>query len=142
VAAYDGLSAVVTLTLASPGVVNWTAHGLAAGSAVVFTTTGSLPTGLTAGTTYYVANDTRLTANAFAVSDTQAHALAGTNQINFTGSQSGVQTGWNVSTPLGTLSTTTAGIPAYFTTVGALCQLGLIVITAGGAAANVTVFFR
>ncbi len=103
---YDGLSSVVTITIASPGVITWPAHDLAAGSAVVFSTTGGLPTGLTAGTIYYVAEDVHLTANTFAVSDTKAHALAGTNQINTSVSQSGTQTGWNVSNPIGTYSTT------------------------------------
>lgn len=50
----DGKSSTVTISNAAPGVVTWTAHGLQAGEALVLTTTGSLPTGLTAGTTYYV----------------------------------------------------------------------------------------
>jgi len=95
----SGLSAVtgamtpvtVTITIAAPGVVSWTAHGQPAGAAVVFKTTGALPTGLTAGTIYYV-SVTGLTANAFSVSTTQANALAGTN-ITTSGSQSGTQTG-------------------------------------------------
>jgi hypothetical protein len=119
--------------------VTWPNHGLAAGSAVQFTTTGALPTGLTAGTTYYVANDANLMANTFAVSNTQAHALAGTNQIATSGSQSGVQTGWNVSTLIGTFAATSLGFVGYPSSMtGALCQLGLIVITAGGAAASMT----
>lgn len=44
----------VTISNAEPGVVSWTAHGLPNGTSVVFSTTGALPTGLTAGTTYYV----------------------------------------------------------------------------------------
>lgn len=47
-------SATVTISNASPGVVTWTAHGLTAGVAVELATSGGLPTGLTAGTTYYV----------------------------------------------------------------------------------------
>lgn len=81
-----------TVTIATPGVFTWAGHGLAAGTPVYFTTTGALPTGLTANTTYFVANDANLTGNTFAVSDTAAHALAGTNQINTTGTQSGTQT--------------------------------------------------
>lgn len=49
---------VVTISNATPGVVAWTAHGLPAGTPVVFQTTGALPTGLTAGTTYYVVSPT------------------------------------------------------------------------------------
>lgn len=134
---YDGLSSVVTMTLAAPGVITWPKHGLAAGSAVEFTTTGALPTGLTAGTIVYVASDANLTINTFDVSDTKAHALAGTNQITTSGSQSGVHTGWNVSTPVGPFATT-----AQLTQdIGAFMQLGIISITAGGAAAGITVFY-
>lgn len=44
----------VTISNGSDAEVTWPAHGLANGTPVVFTTTGALPTGLTAGTTYYV----------------------------------------------------------------------------------------
>jgi len=74
--------ATVTITIASPGVVSLTAHGFAANQAVVFNTTGALPTGLTAGTTYYVRNPA---ANTFEVS-----ATVGGASINTTGTQSGV----------------------------------------------------
>lgn len=134
---YDGLSATVTITIASPGVATWNNHGLAAGTAVRFQTTGALPTGLTAGTTYYVTNDSNLTADTFAVSDTQAHALAGTNQVDTSGSQSGAQTGWNVNNPIGSYATTAQNS----VDIGAMTTLGLICITAGGAAADVTVFY-
>lgn len=81
----------VTITNATPGVVSYTAHGLAAGDAVVFAVTagGSLPTGLTAGTTYYVSSGATLLANSFVVSDTQAHGIAGTNQIATSSAGSG-----------------------------------------------------
>jgi hypothetical protein len=75
---------VVTLTIASPCVVTLTAHGFVAAQEVVFTTTGALPTGLVAGTTYYVLNPT---------TDTfQVAATAGGAAINTTGTQSGVHT--------------------------------------------------
>lgn len=79
-------SSIVTMTIASPGVITWTAHGLVAGTPVVFTTTGALPTGLTAGVTYYVIA-TGLTANAFSVA-----ATAGGAAIVTTGTQTGVHT--------------------------------------------------
>ena len=86
-------SATVTMTLASPCVVTWTAHGLPAGTPVSFTTTGSFLTGITdSGTLYYVST-AGLATNAFQIADTQAHALAGTNSINTSGSQSGTITG-------------------------------------------------
>lgn len=47
-------SATVTITNASPAVVTWVNHGLTADDVVRFTTTGSLPSGLVVGTSYYV----------------------------------------------------------------------------------------
>lgn len=75
---------VFTVTIASPAVFSLTAHGFVAGTKLYFTTTGALPTGLVAGTGYYVIA-AGLTANAFEVS-----ATAGGSAINSTGSQSGV----------------------------------------------------
>lgn len=136
VSCYDGLSSTVTITIASPGVISWPAHGLAAGAAVEFTTTGALPTGLTAGTKYYVADDANLTANAFAVSDTKAHALAGTNQINTSGTQSGTQTGWDVESPIGTYDASAQTV----LDVGAFCSKGLIAVVAQSP--DVTVLYN
>ncbi len=79
-------SSTVTITVASPGVVSWTAHGLAAGTPVVFTTTGALPTGLTAGTTYYVI------AAGLATDSFRVSATPGGSAINTSGSQSGTHT--------------------------------------------------
>lgn len=78
-------SATVTISNASPGVVTWTGHGLAVNTPVVFTTTGALPTGLTAGTTYYV--KTVLDADTFTVS-----ATAGGTAIDTSSAGSGVHT--------------------------------------------------
>lgn len=83
-AAYKA-SATVTITIATPGVITWTGHGLANGTKVAFTTTGALPSGITAGTTYYVVN---AAANTFEIA-----ATAGGTSINTTGTQSGVHTG-------------------------------------------------
>lgn len=79
-----GDASTVTLAIASPGQVGWADHGLVAGTPVAFSTTGALPTGLTAGTTYYVLTPTQ---NAFTVAP-----MAGGTVINFTGSESGVHT--------------------------------------------------
>jgi hypothetical protein len=76
----------VTVTIASPGVVTWTAHGLGAGNIVQFTTTGALPTGLSAGVQYFVVSPTT---NTFEVSLT-----SGGSAINTSGSQSGTHTGY------------------------------------------------
>lgn len=83
-------SGTVTLTLGSPGTVNYTAHGLTGCMPVQFSTTGALPTGLTGGVTYYTVPSS-ITTNAFKVATTVANAFAGT-AVNFTGSQSGTQT--------------------------------------------------
>lgn len=79
-----GTSATVTMTIASPCVVSWTAHGLAANTPVMFTTSDALPTGLTAGTIYYVLSPTT---NSFNVSATPGGAA-----INTSGTQSGTHT--------------------------------------------------
>lgn len=77
-----------TLTIAAPGVVTAAAHGLSTGSRISFETSGSLPTGLVAGTNYYAI---RIDANTFFVASTYATALAGA-KITTSGSQSGTQT--------------------------------------------------
>jgi microcystin-dependent protein len=97
-------SASVTLTIASPCVVTWNSHGLKAGDPVVFRTTGALPTGITAGTTYYVIA-TSLTSNTFRFSATR-----GGSAVNTSGSQSGTHT--CVNAPFGDGDgSTTFGIP-------------------------------
>lgn len=45
-------SATVSVSAATPAVVSWTGHGLGIGAAVVFT--GTVPTGMSAGTVYYI----------------------------------------------------------------------------------------
>ena len=79
----------VTLTVESPCVVTLTNHGLHDGTRLVFSTTGALPTGITAGTTYYARY---VTANTFHLYDTEAHAKdtgSTTGRINTSGTQSG-----------------------------------------------------
>jgi hypothetical protein len=85
-------SAVVTVTIAAPGVFTDTAHGLSIGDQVVFSTTGALPTGITAGTTYFIVA-AGFTVNAYSVALTSGGAA-----ITTTGTQSGVQT--RTSVPL------------------------------------------
>lgn len=75
------LGGVVTLTIASPCVITLS-NILAEGTAIKLATTGALPTGLTAGTTYYLINVDGATANL-------AATLTG-SAINTSGSQSGV----------------------------------------------------
>ncbi len=80
-----GSTSTVTMTIASPCVVTWTAHGYVDGDPITFTTTGALPTGLVAGTVYYVR--ATVAANTFSVAPT-----SGGTAINTTGTQSGVHT--------------------------------------------------
>jgi len=91
-----GVQAAITVTIATPGVVTWTGHGLSTGSAVQFTTTGALPTGITAGTTYYAI---KVNANTFQLASSATNAYAGT-AITTSGTQSGVHTGYQC-TPVG-----------------------------------------
>ncbi len=106
-----------TITFTDTGdIVNWTGHGLTAGTAVVFTTTGTLPTSLTAGTTYYV-RTSGLTANAFTVSTTGAGGTIRT----FTGTGTGTHTIWTdkVLADSFSISASAGGIQALnFTTDG------------------------
>ena len=74
----------VTISIATPCVVGWTAHGLVANNQVVFSTDGALPTEIVAGTAYYVIA-TGLTVDSFQISLT-----SGGVAINTTGAQSGV----------------------------------------------------
>jgi hypothetical protein len=78
-----GQSQTAITPIASPGVVTVTAAP-SNGDVVSFATTGALPTGITAGTNYYVINRTSTTF--------QISATSGGSAINFTGSQSGTQT--------------------------------------------------
>lgn len=79
-----------TVTIASPGVFTWADHGFEVGNRVVFSTTGALPTGLTAGTTYFV--KTVPDEDTFTVSTT-----SGGSAVNTTGGQSGVHTATSVA---------------------------------------------
>lgn len=93
---------VVTITIAAPGVVTLTAHGLATGDSLYLTTTGALPTGLTANTRYWVV---KVNADTFSLATSLANALAGT-KITTSGTQSGVHTAVQNSYGVGDGSTT------------------------------------
>lgn len=95
-------SGTAIVSVASPGVVTWTAHGLHEGSPVVFTGAG-LPTGITAGTVYYVSRSPNT--NDFKISTSLANAYAGTS-VNTSGSSTGTQTATNGDTVRGSGSGT------------------------------------
>lgn len=67
-----------TVTFTAPSTVNWTANGQSNGTAVCFTTTGTLPTGLSTGTIYYIVG---VATNTFQVSTS-----VGGSAVTFTGS--------------------------------------------------------
>jgi hypothetical protein len=73
---------VFTVTIANPAVITSSSFTLTNGMSLTLTTTGALPTGLSVGTVYYVANSSGTTANLTAT-------YGGANIIT-TGTQSGV----------------------------------------------------
>ena len=82
----DSSAFTVTISNATPAVITKTDHALDAGDMVQFTTTGALPTGLTASTKYFVRED-GLTDDTFQVSATRGGAA-----INTSSAGSGTQT--------------------------------------------------
>lgn len=66
--------------------VNITSHGLANDTPVAFSSTGTLPTGITAGTIYYVINQT--------ANDFQISTSAGGSAVGLSGTPSGTATCW------------------------------------------------
>lgn len=99
-----------TITIAAPGVFTKVTHGIYNGAVVYLTTTGALPTGLSAGVRYYVVNRTDDT---FELSLTSGGAA-----IDTTGSQSGTHTvviqGWGIQFD------DDSGAPPYITDVAIL----------------------
>ena len=117
----DVAAGAATMTIASPAVVTKTAHNLENGMAVVFSTTGALPTGVTAGTVYYVINK--------ATDTLQISTTSGGTAVNTSGTQSGTHTLTPVSA---VVSSTTATI---FSKSHGYIVGNRIRLTAGSAAA-------
>lgn len=105
-------SGTATLTIASPCVATKSAHGFVVGDRLVFTTTGSLPTGLTIGRSVFVTSVP--TADTFTFSYTR-----GGSEINTSGSQSGTHTVTRPKLPLAyaTISSFIQRQHSQFTTV-------------------------
>lgn len=82
----ESRNATCTMTIATPAVVTEAGHGYAAGDKILFRTTGALPTGVTAGTVYFV-SATDLTSDTFKFSATDGGAV-----IDTSGTQSGTHT--------------------------------------------------
>lgn len=97
--------ATVTMTIATPCVVT-TSKDIPTLTPVIFTTTGALPTGVTASTVYYYVRVNATTGN---ISTSVANAQAGT-YIASSGSQSGTHTcAVQIRWPLQTTPTLSAG---------------------------------
>jgi hypothetical protein len=94
---WQGPFSTVTVTLANPAVITWTAHPLVVGDRVFFSTTGSLPSHIgnplapTSDTSYYVTSVP--TADTFQVSAT----YGGTPVDTSADTQSGTHTCWQLS---------------------------------------------
>lgn len=101
---------VVTILIGANSTVTLTNHGMVPGQAFKFATSGALPTGITAGTTYYVLNSA-WTINAFRYSATPNGPT-----ITTSGTQSGTQTI--------TLDSATANQPNAALNIGASAILG------------------
>jgi hypothetical protein len=153
-------TATVTTPIASPGVVNDTAHGFLAGDPVSFSG-GTLPTGITTNTTYYVVNQTATVTTPVAspgvVNDT-AHGFVGGEIVTFDvapGSllPTGLAAGNNyyvlasgLTTNTYSVSLTPGGTAVNFTgtNTGSHTRTGIpantyqIAATAGGSAVNFT----
>jgi hypothetical protein len=97
-----------TITIAVPGVVTYTGSTLINGTAVIFSTTGTLPTGLTSGTVYYVGG---VSGSTFKLATTYANALAGT-YITTTGTQTGTHYVMSNGIPVTSLGGA-SDVPAY-----------------------------
>lgn len=122
-------SSVVTITIATPGVITWNSHGLLAGDVVSLETTGTLPTGFVTGTNYYVVSPTT---NTFELA-----ASPGGSAINTSGSQSGVQTARHNPYGCGN-GTTTFNLPDGRGRVLAMADLGAGRLGPSGLGAGIT----
>lgn len=104
----NSLGGTATITIASPAVVTSTVL-YTEGAAITFSTTGALPTGITAGTTYYVFNLNGLTFNLLDA----AGAV-----VNTSGSQSGTHTITPVDIPTALNSFTVSDTSRFVLAMG------------------------
>jgi hypothetical protein len=96
------LNGAVTISNATPAVLTATAHGLVAGDRVFLETNGTLPTGFTAGTAYFVIA-TGLTTNTFELAGSVGGTAintssAGSGSHSFLSSTSGGALGMTLNT--------------------------------------------
>lgn len=115
-------SQTATITIATPAVVTLSST-VYDGTPVFFETTGALPTGITAGTTYYVVNSGLDGANKFRISATQ-----GGSDVATSGTQSGTHTayiGYGVSSVNGNSGAVT--VPDMFSVTASVGSSNLTV---------------
>lgn len=113
--AFLGGSQTATISIANPSIITVAASPVT-GAAVTFSTTGTLPTGLTAGTTYYVS---KINATTFNVSTSSTLSPL----VQVTASGSGVHTVSNMSlavTPPAASNNTQLATTAYVTSAVAV----------------------
>lgn len=132
-AAINTSNPTFTVTIAAPGVVTETAHGRATGDAIQLATTGALPTGLVAATTYFL---NVIDANTYNLRLTPEGA-----NITTTGTQSGthtiVQFGTHYLSETGVLPTgITAGQDYFVIATGLTTNTFQFAATSGGATIN------
>ena len=101
-----GTTETCTISVASPAVITKTTHNFTQGDPIVFTTTGSLPTGINTSTHYFV--HTVLDANTFTISVAYP-TLSGAVQVDTTGVQSGTHSYY---TPTGAVGDSSFAIVA------------------------------
>lgn len=106
-----------TITIASPTVITLTNHGLSVGDAIQFETTGTLPTGITAATTYYVL------AAGFDANDFEIASTPGGTPINTSSTQSGTHSLFLVSIPIIVMNAGTAVNLKYLSITGNVLNL-------------------
>jgi hypothetical protein len=131
-------SAEVTFSIASPCVMSWTQAQLPDNTPIRFTTTGTLPTGITAGYVYYTRRKTDSTYN--------LATRPGGPAINTSGSQSGAHTAYatrhDVYEALLPSAVVTASIASTTLDVSAVTGGTLaigMVISGTGVTANTTI---
>ncbi len=88
--------ALTSISNATPAVFSLNSHGLAVGDAFVLSTSGSLPTGLTVGTVYYVISA------GFGANSFQASATLGGSAVNTSSAGSGTHSFTSYYTAVGT----------------------------------------
>ena len=104
------VSSVVTISIGAGATITWAAHGLPLLAPIKFTNVGgALPTGITAGTQYYIATAS-YAAGSFQIST----SATGTPSVTTSGSQSGVHTCTAIDLTIQAITGTVAGeVRAY-----------------------------